>query len=207
MREVYNASRPDESSEYDLPWRSRNAPAVVKAWWPLFLLKNVTENLVDRAWTLAEAPGEFRFVAAISIVGGVISIVSMGAAIWLVSSVSKRQAIQADAIGLGDVPRSEGIQGISVAFYNFTRLEVEHRSALGCPLAPVPVEDGGGCPQISDGFDVFHSPPFNGLEADRHADQADQVTGRAITGKDQAGLEGTLFPGQPARFSGRSSRS
>jgi hypothetical protein len=109
MREIYNASRPDESSESDLPWRFRNAPAVVKTWWPLFLLMNVTGNAVGRAWTHAEAPSDYRFVAAISIVDNAISVAAMFAAIWLIWSVSRRQALEADEIGIASVPQSDGI--------------------------------------------------------------------------------------------------
>jgi hypothetical protein len=100
MREIYNASEPSMSIEDGSEWRLRNAPAVVKTWWTLFLFTNFVGNAVGSESTRADTPEDIQLVAAASIVGETLSIAAMLAAIWLVFSVTQRQESRAAGLGL-----------------------------------------------------------------------------------------------------------
>jgi Domain of unknown function (DUF4328) len=100
MREIYNASVPSDSHEGGSEWRRRNAPALVKTWWALFLFMNFVSNAVLRAELHADTAGAYQFVAAASMVDCTISIAAMLAAASMAWSITRRQDVRASHVGV-----------------------------------------------------------------------------------------------------------
>ena len=100
MREIYNASDPATFVDGSSDWRSRNAPAVVKMWWTLFLIMGFVGNAVSRESIKADTPLAYQDVAAMSVVDETFSIAAMLAATWLVRSIARRQEARATLLGL-----------------------------------------------------------------------------------------------------------
>jgi hypothetical protein len=100
MREISNASNSACLSIDGSAWRNRNAPAVVRLWWASFLIMNVVANAVARAVDIADSPGAFQFVAAASMVDCAITATAATFAIGVVWLIDRRQATQADKLGL-----------------------------------------------------------------------------------------------------------
>src|SRR5688572_20496446 len=74
------------------------------------------------------------------------------------------------------------IQAVSIPAQHFMRFQVENRTALGGPRAPVPIEHSGSRAKIADRFDVFHAAAFDRFKADTHRHKADEFTGRTVAG-------------------------
>jgi hypothetical protein len=97
MREIYNASNPDDL-RYQITRWSDHGPMIVKTWWALFLLMSVASRAVNRMSAYPDTPGSFQFVAGASIVDDVITIATMLVAIVLVRSIDHRQRVRATSL-------------------------------------------------------------------------------------------------------------
>ena len=95
MREIYNASDPNDAPTGGDIWRSYNSPVLLKLWWGLFVLMNMFTNSSTRLNFSAETPVDFQAASMVSIVSKSIAIAAYLPAIWLVWSVNRRQTIRA----------------------------------------------------------------------------------------------------------------
>ena len=95
MREIYNASDPNDAPNGGDDWRHYKSPALLKLWWGLFLLMNFFAGSSTRLSFDAKTPSDFQAAAAASIVSESVSIVAYLPALWLVWSINRRQSVRA----------------------------------------------------------------------------------------------------------------
>jgi hypothetical protein len=98
MREIYNASEPSVTFESESEWRSRNAPAIIKIWWTLFLFSSFVGNAVMRESLRADTPEAIQILDVASIIHEILAVALTVAAIWLVWAVTERQDRRAKAL-------------------------------------------------------------------------------------------------------------